>query len=123
MTSVPLYFYDMITVTHLPYITHLSTSDWDYFQGVEYVFGIVGIPVIEVAMACQKEGIKFIAMRNEQAVSFSCFNENFYLFNICLFRALFIYFVCLYLIFVERHSFIDFNLSKFHIFINYFFST
>jgi 2-hydroxyacyl-CoA lyase 1 len=33
------------------------------------VFGIVGIPVIEVAMACQKEGIKFIAMRNEQAVS------------------------------------------------------
>lgn len=38
-------------------------------QGIEYVFGIVGIPVIEVAMAIQKEGIKFIAMRNEQAVS------------------------------------------------------
>ncbi|XP_053373644.1 2-hydroxyacyl-CoA lyase 1-like [Mercenaria mercenaria] len=40
-------------------------------QGVEYVFGIVGIPVIEVAMACQKEGIKFIAMRNEQAASYA----------------------------------------------------
>ena len=33
------------------------------------MFGIVGIPVIEVAMAAQKEGIKYIGMRNEQAVS------------------------------------------------------
>jgi len=38
-------------------------------QGVEYVFGIVGIPVIEVAMAMQSQGIKFVGMRNEQAVS------------------------------------------------------
>ena len=42
------------------------------FQGVEYMFGIVGVPVIEVGMAAQAEGIKFVAMRNEQAVrSFS----------------------------------------------------
>ncbi|XP_052246724.1 2-hydroxyacyl-CoA lyase 1-like [Dreissena polymorpha] len=40
-------------------------------QGVQYVFGIVGIPVIEVAMAVQREGIKFIAMRNEQAASYA----------------------------------------------------
>lgn len=38
-------------------------------QGIEYVFGIVGIPVIEVGMAVQNAGIKYIGMRNEQAVS------------------------------------------------------
>ena len=38
-------------------------------QGVEYMFGIVGIPVVEVAGAAQAEGIKYIGMRNEQAVS------------------------------------------------------
>lgn len=38
-------------------------------QGVEYVFGIVGIPIIELAVACQQQGIKFVGMRNEQAVS------------------------------------------------------
>ena len=32
------------------------------------MFGIVGVPVIEVAMAAQAAGIKFIHMRNEQAV-------------------------------------------------------
>ncbi|GAB1599297.1 2-hydroxyacyl-CoA lyase 1-like isoform X1 [Argonauta hians] len=40
-------------------------------QGVEYVFGIVGVPVTEVAMAVQQEGIKFVAMRNEQAASYA----------------------------------------------------
>ena len=38
-------------------------------QGVEFMFGIVGIPVIEVAIAAQQVGIKYIGMRNEQAVS------------------------------------------------------
>ena len=33
------------------------------------MFGIVGIPVIEIAMAAQAAGIKYIGMRNEQAVS------------------------------------------------------
>ena len=32
------------------------------------MFGIVGVPVVEVAMAAQAAGIKFIHMRNEQAV-------------------------------------------------------
>ena len=40
-------------------------------QGVEYMFGVVGIPVVEVAGAAQAEGIKYIGMRNEQAVSIS----------------------------------------------------
>lgn len=38
-------------------------------QGVEYMFGIVGIPVTEIAMAAQEVGIRYIGMRNEQAVS------------------------------------------------------
>ena len=38
-------------------------------QGIEYMFGIVGIPVIEIAQAAQVAGIKYIGMRNEQAVS------------------------------------------------------
>lgn len=37
-------------------------------QKVEYMFGIVGVPVIEVAMAAQAAGIKYVGMRNEQAV-------------------------------------------------------
>ncbi|KAL8622388.1 hypothetical protein ACOMHN_041716 [Nucella lapillus] len=40
-------------------------------QGVEYMFGIVGVPVIEIAMAAQAQGIKFIHMRNEQAASYA----------------------------------------------------
>ncbi len=38
-------------------------------QKVEYMFGIVGVPVIEVAMAAQAAGIKYVGMRNEQAVN------------------------------------------------------
>lgn len=40
-------------------------------QGVQYAFGIVGIPVIEVAQAFQREGIAFTAMRNEQSASYA----------------------------------------------------
>ncbi|CAH3187603.1 unnamed protein product, partial [Porites lobata] len=36
-------------------------------QGVEYMFGVVGIPVVEVAGTAQAEGIKYIGMRNEHA--------------------------------------------------------
>ncbi|TNN78407.1 2-hydroxyacyl-CoA lyase 1 [Liparis tanakae] len=36
-------------------------------QNVEYMFGIVGVPVIEVAMAAQAAGIRYVGMRNEQA--------------------------------------------------------
>lgn len=40
-------------------------------QGIKYAFGVVGIPVIEVATAMQQVGIKFIGMRNEQAASYA----------------------------------------------------
>ena len=40
-------------------------------QGVDYMFGVVGFPVIPVAVAAQKEGIKFYGMRNEQAASYA----------------------------------------------------
>ncbi|XP_030040420.2 2-hydroxyacyl-CoA lyase 1 isoform X1 [Manduca sexta] len=40
-------------------------------QGVEYVFGIVGIPVIETALAFQSAGLKYIGMRNEQAACYA----------------------------------------------------
>ncbi|XP_066571769.1 2-hydroxyacyl-CoA lyase 1 isoform X1 [Amia ocellicauda] len=40
-------------------------------QNVEYMFGIVGVPVIEVAMAAQAAGIKYIGMRNEQAACYA----------------------------------------------------
>lgn len=40
-------------------------------QGVKYVFGIVGVPVIEVAIAIQQQGIKYIGMRNEQAAAYA----------------------------------------------------
>ena len=40
-------------------------------QGVEYMFGVVGIPVVEVAMRAQQHGIKYIGMRNEQSASYA----------------------------------------------------
>ncbi|UJR24963.1 hypothetical protein I4U23_006327 [Adineta vaga] len=40
-------------------------------QGIEYVFGVVGIPIIEVAFATQQAQIKFIGMRNEQSASYA----------------------------------------------------
>ena len=40
-------------------------------QGVEFMFGIVGIPVIPIAIHAQREGIKFFGFRNEQAASYA----------------------------------------------------
>ncbi|XP_071372201.1 2-hydroxyacyl-CoA lyase 1 isoform X2 [Centroberyx affinis] len=40
-------------------------------QDVEYMFGIVGVPIIEVAMAAQAAGIKYVGMRNEQAACYA----------------------------------------------------
>ena len=40
-------------------------------QGVDYMFGIVGFPVVPIAVAAQKEGITFVGMRNEQAASYA----------------------------------------------------
>ncbi|XP_064463424.1 2-hydroxyacyl-CoA lyase 1-like isoform X2 [Ornithodoros turicata] len=40
-------------------------------QGVQFIFGVVGVPVFEVALAAQQAGIKFIGMRNEQAACYA----------------------------------------------------
>ncbi|MGE0701936.1 MAG: oxalyl-CoA decarboxylase [Hyphomicrobiaceae bacterium] len=40
-------------------------------QGVEYMFGIVGFPVQNIAAEAQKAGIKYIGMRNEQTASYA----------------------------------------------------
>uniref|UniRef100_A0A1B6F1Z5 2-hydroxyacyl-CoA lyase n=2 Tax=Cuerna arida TaxID=1464854 RepID=A0A1B6F1Z5_9HEMI len=40
-------------------------------QGVEYVFGIVGIPVIELSIAMQQAGLQYVGMRNEQAACYA----------------------------------------------------
>ena len=40
-------------------------------QGVEHMFGVVGFPVIPIAFAAQREGIKYIGFRNEQAASYA----------------------------------------------------
>ncbi|XP_058409438.1 2-hydroxyacyl-CoA lyase 1 [Diceros bicornis minor] len=40
-------------------------------QGVKYMFGVVGIPVIEIAVAVQEVGIKYVGMRNEQAACYA----------------------------------------------------
>jgi 2-hydroxyacyl-CoA lyase 1 len=37
---------------------------------VDVVFGIVGIPVIEVAQACIDSGVRFIGFRNEQSAAY-----------------------------------------------------
>lgn len=40
-------------------------------QGIQYAFGVVGIPIMEIAVAMQGVGIRYIGMRNEQSVSFN----------------------------------------------------
>ena len=40
-------------------------------QGVDYMFGIVGFPVQNIAAEAQKAGIKFFGMRNEQTASYA----------------------------------------------------
>lgn len=35
------------------------------------MFGIVGIPVVELSMAMQAEGLKYIGMRNEQSACYA----------------------------------------------------
>jgi 2-hydroxyacyl-CoA lyase 1 len=40
-------------------------------QGVEYMFGIVGIPVVPIAFAAQREGITYIGMRHEQSAAYA----------------------------------------------------
>lgn len=40
-------------------------------QGIEYVFGVVGYPIVELGFELQKYGIKYVGMRNEQAASYA----------------------------------------------------
>uniref|UniRef100_A0A8B9PGR8 2-hydroxyacyl-CoA lyase n=1 Tax=Apteryx owenii TaxID=8824 RepID=A0A8B9PGR8_APTOW len=40
-------------------------------QNIEYMFGIVGIPITEIAIAAQASGLKYIGMRNEQAACYA----------------------------------------------------
>ncbi|KRX02477.1 hypothetical protein PPERSA_10094 [Pseudocohnilembus persalinus] len=40
-------------------------------QDIKYCFGIVGVPVIELGVAFQAEGINYYGCRNEQAASYS----------------------------------------------------
>ena len=40
-------------------------------QGIEYVFGVVGFPIIEIGLAVQEVGMKYIGMRNEQSASYA----------------------------------------------------
>lgn len=40
-------------------------------QGVDVLFGIVGIPVVEIAEACVAAGIRFIGFRNEQSATYA----------------------------------------------------
>lgn len=40
-------------------------------QGIEYVFGVPGIPVIQVAFKAQEYGLKYVAMRSEQSASYA----------------------------------------------------
>ena len=39
--------------------------------GVSVIFGIVGIPVVDIAEEAIKLGIRFLAFRNEQAASYA----------------------------------------------------
>uniref|UniRef100_A0A8C6EH46 2-hydroxyacyl-CoA lyase n=1 Tax=Moschus moschiferus TaxID=68415 RepID=A0A8C6EH46_MOSMO len=40
-------------------------------QDVNYMFGVVGIPVTEIALAAQEAGIRYVGMRNEQAACYA----------------------------------------------------
>jgi 2-hydroxyacyl-CoA lyase 1 len=40
-------------------------------QGVEFVYGVVGIPVTTIAGACQREGMRYVGMRHEQAAAYA----------------------------------------------------
>lgn len=62
-------------------ISYVFNSIQLHVQNVEYMFGIVGVPIIEVAMAAQAAGIKYVGMRNEQAVRQSHFSLLFKIYS------------------------------------------
>lgn len=40
-------------------------------NGIEYIFAVVGIPVIQLAEDCQKKGVRVICTRNEQSAAYA----------------------------------------------------
>lgn len=42
-----------------------------FWSGVSCVFGVVGIPVVEIAESLMMEGISFIGCRNEQSAAYA----------------------------------------------------
>lgn len=40
-------------------------------HGVQYMFGIVGVPVVPIAFAAQREGIQYFGMRHEQSAAYA----------------------------------------------------
>ena len=40
-------------------------------HGVDFMFGIVGVPVVPIAFMAQREGIQYIGMRHEQSASYA----------------------------------------------------
>lgn len=40
-------------------------------HGVQYAFGVVGVPIMELALAAQEYGINYIGMRNEQSACYA----------------------------------------------------
>jgi 2-hydroxyacyl-CoA lyase 1 len=45
-------------------------------HGVEYAFGVVGVPIMELALAAQECGISYIGMRNEQSACYAAQVRN-----------------------------------------------
>ena len=40
-------------------------------QGVEHIFGIMGFPIVDLALVLQREGLKYYGFRNEQSASYA----------------------------------------------------
>lgn len=66
-----------LSLASLPNIQNITMSGASYIAqiiadlGVTVVFGLVGIPIIEVADALQAQNVRFIGFRNEQAASYA----------------------------------------------------
>ncbi len=45
--------------------------------GIHYMFGVIGIPVTQMASAAQAAGIRFISCRNEQAAGYAAAAAGF----------------------------------------------
>ena len=40
-------------------------------QGIDHLFGVVGVPITAIAAAAQKEGVAYLGMRNEQSAAYA----------------------------------------------------